>query len=89
MNKPMKFFSKDFKIIECSSEHRLPVMVFKVYRRHSRQYVGRLNIHEANLKSLQNIINGKSLFKLVYNFKDLNRACFAAEARFKSRYTSK
>lgn len=85
----MKFFSKDFKIIECSSEHRLPVMVFKVYRRYSRQYVGRLNIHEANLKSLQNIMNGKSPFKLVYNFKDLNRACFAAEARFKSRYTSK
>ena len=63
--------------------------MFKVYKRETRQYVGRLNIHEANIKSLQNILSKKSSYKDVYNFKDLNRACFAAEDRFKSRYTSK
>lgn len=89
MNKPEKFFSKDFKIIECSSERQLPIMVFKIYRRDSRYYVGRINIHSANIKSLRNILNKRRTLKDDYDFKDLNLACAAVEARIKSQRNSK
>ena len=83
MTKPMKFFAKDFKIIEVPSEHQLPIMVFKVYRRKSRSYVGRIGIHSANIESLQNILAGADS-KGVYNFKKLNRKCHAVQAHVKS-----
>lgn len=83
----MKFFAKDFKIIETPSEHRLPMMCFKIYKRESRQYVGKVRIHSSNIQSLQNILFRKGRHKDVYNFKDLNNVC-AVEARIKSQRSS-